>query len=153
LQSSGNSEGSKPDFGQGIADLQKKVADEERLHYSAKVLEQAYNPKNMGRMPNPDAFAAVRGWCGDTMVIYLRLEGDRIDEARFMTDGCGPTVACGSMLTTVARGLLLDEALKISADDLIAALDGLPDENAHCATLAVSTLREAIAHRQGEVRN
>ena len=63
MQGSGDSEGSTPNFGQGAADLQKKIAEEERLRYSPKVLEQAYNPKNMGRMPNPDAFAAVRGWC------------------------------------------------------------------------------------------
>jgi nitrogen fixation NifU-like protein len=81
------------------------------------------------------------------MEIYLGLDGERVEEASFMTDGCGPSVACGSMLTTIAHGMSLDEAAEIQPEDLLKALDGLPEESVHCAGLAVSALRQAIASR------
>ena len=134
------------DFDYMVADLQRQIIEQERALYSDKVIEEAHNPRNLGRMPEPDACGIVRGWCGDTMEIYLRLDRERIKEITFMTDGCGPSVACGSMLTTMARGVSLEAASQITPQDLLAALDGLPEENAHCAELAVTTLREAIAN-------
>lgn len=102
------------------------------------------------RKAGPDAYGIVHGWCGDTMEIYLRLNGARIEEATFMTDGCGPSVACGSMLTTMVTGMSLEEAGEIRPEDLIAVLDGLPEESLHCAELAVSTLQEAIANGRAD---
>lgn len=128
-----------------VAVLQEEILKREQALYSARVLEEARHPKNLGRLNHPDAHALVQGWCGDTMEIYLRLDGEWIQEATFMTDGCGPTVACGSILTTMAQNLTVDEASKIKPEDLLAALDGLPEENAHCAELAVCTLHEALA--------
>jgi nitrogen fixation NifU-like protein len=127
-----------------VAELQREIDEREREIYSARVLEQARRPTNLGRMENPDAQAAVTGWCGDTMEIFVRLNASVVHEATFLTDGCGPSVACGNMITTMVRGLSLAQAKSISADDLIQALDGLPDESAHCADLAVSTLRQAL---------
>lgn len=101
-------------------------------------------------MSEPDACAVVRGWCGDTMEIYVKVDNGMIAEVTFMTDGCGPTVACGSMLISMARGLPLDEAQRISPDDLLEALGGLPEESVHCAQLAVRTLHEAIANYRNE---
>jgi nitrogen fixation NifU-like protein len=135
------------DFDRLIEQLQREVMEQARAIYSEKAIEAFHNPKNVGRMPVPDACGIVHGWCGDTMEIYLPLDGECIERATFMTDGCGPTVACGSMLTQMARGASLDEAAKIGSEDLIAALDGLPEENVHCAELAVNALREAIANR------
>ncbi len=134
------------DFDRLVAELQKQIIEQERALYSAKVIEEAHNPTNLGRMARPDAYGIVHGWCGDTMEVYLRLNGARIEEATFMTDGCGPSVACGSMLTTMVRGMSLEEAGEITPENLITALDGLPEESVHCAELAVSTLREAIAN-------
>ena len=135
-----------------VADLQRKITEQERALYSDKVLEEAHNPRNLGRMPEPDAHAIVRGCCGDTMEIYLRLNGERITEIAFMTDGCGSAVACGSMLTRLVQGKSLEEAGRVTPEDLLTALDGLPKENIHCTKLAVNTLREAIAnwHARGE---
>jgi nitrogen fixation NifU-like protein len=133
------------DFDRMVAELQRQIVEQEQALYSAKVIEEANNPTNLGRMAEPDAYGIVHGWCGDTMEIYLRLDGERIKKATFMTDGCGPSVACGNMLTTMVRGRMLEEADKIRPEDLIAALDGLPEDSTHCAELAVSTLREAIA--------
>ncbi len=142
-------------FDRLVAELQKQIIEQERALYSAKVIEEAYNPTNLGRMDGPDAYGIVHGWCGDTMEIYLRLNGNRIEEATFMTDGCGPSVACGNMLTKMVTGMSLEEAGEITPENLIAALDGLPEESLHCAELAVNTLREAIANwhvRQGVKR-
>ncbi len=135
------------DFDRMVADLQRQIDEQERALYSVEVVAEVHNPRNVGRMEGADAQAVVRGWCGDTMEFYLRLDGERITEATFVTDGCAPTVACGSRLTTMVRGVSLGEAGEITPEGLIAALDGLPEENVHCAELAVNTLREAIANR------
>jgi nitrogen fixation NifU-like protein len=128
-----------------VAELQREIEEKEQALYSPKVLEQVRNPKHLGRMQAPDARAVLTGWCGDTMEFYLRLNGNTIEEATFLTDGCGPSVACGNMLTTMVQGLALAEANRIDPEDLLVALDGLPEDSAHCATLAVNTLRQAIA--------
>jgi nitrogen fixation NifU-like protein len=130
-----------------VAELQKEIDEQERALYSARVIEEARNPKNVGRLSEPDAQAVVRGWCGDTMEIYLRLNSESIQQATFMTDGCGPSVACGSMLTQLIQGMSLEEANEVRLAGLLKALDGLPEESAHCAELAVNTLQEAIANQ------
>jgi len=132
------------DFDHFVEELQQRVLEDARTDYSDKVIEEFYNPKNLGRMPEPDAHGLVQGWCGDTMEIYLRLNGERIEEATFMTDGCGATIACGSMLTQRVTGKSLEEVGELLPEDLIEALNGLPEENEHCAELAVSTLQNAL---------
>jgi len=134
------------DFDRVVEELQFAVIQQARAIYSDKVIEGAIHPKNVGPMAEPDAYGIVHGWCGDTMEIYLRLNGRHIEEATFMTDGCGPTIACGSMLTSMIRGKSLEEAGQIEKEDLIRALDGLPEESEHCAELAVNTLRKTIAN-------
>jgi nitrogen fixation NifU-like protein len=137
------------DFDAFVAELQREIDEQARAIYSETVIAEANNPKNVGRIEAPTAKGLVHGWCGDTMEIYLRLEGDRIAQATFMTDGCGPTLACGSRLTRMIHGLSIDEAGEIVPEDLIAALDGLPEESEHCATLAISTLQNAIFNWRG----
>jgi nitrogen fixation NifU-like protein len=137
-------QGETADFDHMVADLQRQIIEQERAFYSDKVIEEAHNPKNLGRMPEPDACGIVRGWCGDTMEIYLRLNGERIEQASFMTDGCGPSVACGSTLTAMIQGMSLDEASEVRPEDVLEALDGLPEESVHCAELTANTLRQAI---------
>jgi nitrogen fixation NifU-like protein len=127
-----------------VAELQREIDEREAEIYSAQMLAQARQPTNLGRMERPDAQATFTGWCGDTMEIFLRLNGCAIQEATFLTDGCGPSVACGNMITTMVRGLSVAEAQAINPDDLILALDGLPEESTHCAELAVHTLHEAL---------
>ena len=117
--------------------------------FSAKAIQHGRQPTNVGCMEHPDAHASRLGWCGEVMEMYLRLDGNRIAEATFWADGCLSTMACGDMLTTMARGITLDEAAAITPEELIAALDGLPYKSHHCAELSVETLREAIASRLG----
>ena len=134
-----------------MTELERQSSEHEEALFSARMLAEAQHPKNQGAMLEPNAHAIVRGPCGDTMEISLRLRRSQIQAAAFMTDGCKPAVACGSVLTTMVQGMTLEEAGKIEPQDVIAALDGLPTESAHCATLAVTTLREAItSHRQGD---
>ena len=133
------------DFDRLVAALQEAILEREQAMFSAKVLAEARQPHNMSVMDQFDGYGLVFGSCGDTMEIFVRLDGERIQEASFMTDGCGPTVACGSLLTRMVQGKSLAEAAAIEAAEVIIALDGLPPEHIHCATLAVNTLREAIA--------
>ena len=122
-----------------------ETVEQKGIRYSARVIEESSKPSNMGPMSEPDAHGIVHGCCGDTMEIYLRLNGDRIEEATFVTDGRESAVACGSMLTKMLRGMSLEEAGRITPEDLIAALDGLPKAKVHCASLTLNTLRDAIA--------
>lgn len=139
------------DFDRWVTALQEAILAREQALFSAKVLEEARQPHNMGIMDNADGYGLVFGPCGDTMEIFLRLNGKRIEKVAFMTDGCGPTVACGSRLTRMVQGKSLAEAAIIEAAEVIIALDGLPAEHIHCATLAVNTLQQAIAdcHPEG----
>ena len=135
------------DLDRFVKELQRQIDEEARAVYSDRVIQEFSNPKNVGRLAKPDAHATVQGQCGDTMEIYLRLDGETIEEASFMTDGCGPTVACGSVLTTMVLGHSLKEAKRIGPQQLIEVLDGLPEESVHCAELTVTTLQKAIANR------
>lgn len=117
----------------------------EQVAYSAKVIAESSNPTHMTRMDGPDAWGIIHGCCGDTMEIYLRLDGDRIAEAAFMTDGRESAVACANVLCTMVCGLSRAEAGGITPSGVIAALDGLPPAKVHCATLAVNTLKKALA--------
>jgi len=146
---------SKADFDQMIRDLQQEIAEREEALYSDIVRREARAPKNMGRMADADLHGVVHGWCGDTMEIYLRLEDGEgespgsaqsptIKEATFVTDGCGATLACGSMLTQMVTGMNVEKAEWVLPQDLINALDGLPEEHMHCAGLAISTLQNAL---------
>lgn len=133
------------DLDRWVVALQEAILKREQALFSARVLAEARQPQNMGVMDNPDGYGLVFGPCGDTMQIFLRLDGERIEQVTFMTDGCGPTVACGSMVTRMALGKSLGEAAALEAAEVIIALDGLPAEHVHCATLAMNTLHQAIA--------
>lgn len=127
-----------------IKKLQDKIDEEEKKDYSKKVIEEYKNPSNFGFIKNPDASKKIKGSCGDTVQIDLKINSNKISEVRFWTDGCGASIACGSKLTKMIKGKTIEEAEKISSKDLLESLDGLPEENVHCAVLSVNTLRECI---------
>ena len=134
----------KSDFDKRMAIIQEMVLEAARGRYSKKVIDEANNPKNVGRMNDPDGCGVIHGPCGDTMEFYLKVKEGVIDRISFMTDGCGPTIACGSMTASQVKGKVLDDARKLTDKNLIEALDGLPEENHHCAKLAIDTLQKAI---------
>jgi len=125
-------------------DIEGLIVAEARKSYSEKVIDHFMDPRNVGVMDEADCSTYMSGICGDTMGIFVRLSQDRIERVSFVTNGCGATVACGSALTSLAQGLSIDEARKLTGNDLIRYLDGLPKENTHCADLAVNTLRGAL---------
>jgi len=127
-----------------IKELQKKIEYDEKKTYSKVVIREYRNPTNFGVINHPDADGVIKGPCGDTMKITIKIENGKIQDARFWTDGCGATLACGNMLTKIIKGKTRREALRISEKDLINNLDGLPKEHSHCAKLAVITLHKAL---------
>jgi nitrogen fixation NifU-like protein len=112
--------------------------------YSETVIDHASNPRNLGDMEEADGFARVTGPCGDTMEIWLRAKNGDLTNVTFLTDGCGTSLASGSMVTELAKGKNITEALKISQQDVLNALGGLPEESQHCALLAANTLKAAL---------
>jgi len=127
-----------------IVRIEAEIRRREKEDYTDKALEEAYNPKNVGRIEDADCFGRVTGSCGDTMEIYMRVIDGVIEDCKFMTDGCGATIACGSVLTEMLKGKTLEEAARIKAEDILSVLGGLPPENLHCPFLAVSTLNAAL---------
>ena len=132
------------EFDDLINELEAAIQKEEKELYSERTLEEAYNPKNVGVLEDPDGYGRITGPCGDTMQIHLKVEAGKIVDCKFITDGCGPSTASGSVVTEMAKGKTIEEALLIQDKDVLAVLDGLPEESLHCPVLAVNTLRAAI---------
>ncbi|UCD04965.1 MAG: iron-sulfur cluster assembly scaffold protein [candidate division WOR-3 bacterium] len=112
--------------------------------YSAVVIDHINNPRNWRIMQNSDGYARITGSCGDTIEIYVNVRNNVITECTFATDGCGATVACGSMVTEMATGKPLVSTRQIGKDAILAYCGGLPEGNVHCALLAANTLKAAI---------
>lgn len=116
------------------------------MQYSKKVLEHFANPHNVGVIEDADGAGEVGNpVCGDVMKITIKVKDDRIEDIKFQTLGCGAAIATSSMVTDLAKGRTLDEAAKISRDDVANELDGLPTSKMHCSNLAADALRKAIA--------
>ena len=114
--------------------------------YSEKVMDHFNNPRNMGQIDDSDAVGKVGNpVCGDIMKIFLEIEDNKIKDIKFKTFGCGAAIATSSMVTELAKGKELDQALEISNEKVAEALDGLPSEKLHCSNLAADALHEAIA--------
>ena len=136
--------GNKTDFDKMVDSIQAEVDADAEATFSKKVIEEYKHPHNVGRMKEPDSVAIITGSCGDTMEIFLLIKENKITDVRFMTDGCGASIACVSIVTRMVKGKAIDNVKKITNIDWIDALDGLPDENKHCAKLAIDTVQKAI---------
>lgn len=113
--------------------------------YNEKVVEHFNNPRNVGELADADAVGETGSFkCGDTMKLYIKVEKDRIVDVRFQTYGCGAAIASSSMLTEMVKGKTLEEALKITNQDVADALGGLPPLKLHCSNLAADALHNAI---------
>lgn len=124
--------------------IQEEMLAEARKIYSEKVIEHWRDPRNVGRITDPQGFGRVTGGCGDTMEMSLRVVNDRVVDINFYTEGCGTTAAVGSMTTELVKGKTIQEAFGIGPEEITAALEGLPDEHVHCAELASDTLQTAL---------
>jgi nitrogen fixation NifU-like protein len=141
------------DFEKTVSELQESIMEDARKIYSEKVIERWLNPRNLGKIRNPDGFAKIKGPCGDTMQIFFKVKDGRLSKIKFMTDGCASSIAAGNMATELAKRKKPDEAAKINQQMILDALDGLPDESVHCALLASNTLKEAIRNYFDSKRN
>ena len=120
------------------------------MAYSPAVLDHFQNPRNTGVLPDADAVGkSGTPGRGNYMIIHLKIEDGRISNASFQTYGCPGVIACGSMITTMAKGKTIDEARKISRPEIIDRLGGLPLGKHHCAGLAAAALHDAL----GKINN
>jgi nitrogen fixation NifU-like protein len=127
-----------------VQKLQEEISEEEKETFSEVVIDRFINPRNLGSFEEPDGYARITGICGDTMEIYLRIKDEKIVKCSFFTDGCGPSIACGSIVAELATGKSIIEAKGISQETVLKACGGLPESHTHCALLASYTLNEAI---------
>ena len=113
--------------------------------YSEKVIEHFRNPRNMGEIKDADGVGTVGNpLCGDQMTIYIKVKNDRIVDIKFKTFGCAAAIATSSMITELAKGKTLEEAMKITRKAVADELDGLPPIKMHCSNLAADALHAAI---------
>lgn len=127
-----------------VEDMNQKILEGMKKIYTPQVIDRFYHPRNLGPMDECSGHSRVTGSCGETIEIWLKIDKNRIVRAAFLTDGCGPSIVCGSMATELATGRTLEEALDIQQGDILHALGGLPEESTHCAALAAHALHEAI---------
>jgi len=115
------------------------------MMYSPKVMQHFSNPQNVGEIPDADGVGEVGNpVCGDLMTIYIKVNDNKLTDIKFKTFGCAAAIATSSIITTMARGMTLEDAEKISRNDVAKELGGLPPQKMHCSNLAADALKLAI---------
>lgn len=115
------------------------------FEYSEKVMDHFVNPRNVGELENPDGVGRIGNpSCGDIMEFQIKVKDDRISDVKFRTFGCGAAIAVSSMVSELAKGKTLDEAMKITNKMVAKELDGLPKNKLHCSNLGADALHKAI---------
>ena len=132
------------EFDSSFRELEQTVMEDMRQTYSETTIDHFLNPRNLGEIAGHDGLGRITGPCGDTMQICIKIRDGKLTNASFWTDGCGPSIASGSVVTELAKGKSVHEAQRITQQDVLNGLGGLPDGSRHCALLAANTLKEAI---------
>lgn len=115
------------------------------MAYSPIVMDHFKNPRNVGEILNADGLGEVGNpVCGDMMSVYIKVVDNRLEDVKFKTFGCGAAIAVSSMITSMAKGKTLEEAMKITNADVAEALGGLPPNKLHCSNLGADALHSAI---------
>ncbi len=120
------------------------MACDHEAGFSVIARDHAAYPRHFGVPQSWDGRARITGPCGDTMEFWVTVGQGCVKHVSFTTDGCAPSLACGSMATTLCRDQRIDEAMDIEQSDILGALRGIPAESEHCALLAATTLRAAL---------
>ena len=119
--------------------------------YNEKVMEHFTNPRNVGEIENPDGVGEVGNpVCGDMMTFYIKVKDDRLDDVKFKTFGCGAAIAVSSMVSEMAKGKTLEEAMEITPRSVADELEGLPKQKLHCSNLGAQALNKAIQDYLGK---
>ena len=116
--------------------------------YADRAIEYFQSKKNIGIIEDADQVTDLTGPCGDTMKISLKIDGDRINDARIQVLGCPGAVASGCALVSLAKGKTLQEARDIDLDELYRELEKMPEQKVHCARLAIKTLQKTLEQYQ-----
>lgn len=113
--------------------------------YSDKVMEHFMNPRNVGTIEDADGIGEVGNpVCGDMMTFYVKVNGNIVEDVKFQTFGCGAAIAVSSMVSELAKGKTVEEALSITNRDVAEELGGLPANKMHCSNLGADALRKAL---------
>jgi len=127
---------------------------EEAGSYNKIVIDHLKHPRNNGEMENPDGVGEAQNpVCGDTMRLFIRVEMDRIVDAKFLTFGCGAAIASSSITTEMIKGRAIEEVLMISDQAIAEALGGLPPAKIHCSVLAERAIQAAVSDYQKRRNN
>lgn len=114
--------------------------------YNDTVLDHLSNPRNAGKIENPDGTGrSGNSVDGDTITIYIKVKDNKLADIKFKTFGCGAAIAASSMLTVIATGKSIDDAMKITNDQVAEALGGLPPKKLKCSNIAADALHDAIS--------
>ncbi len=127
-----------------LDDLQERIYEDTRETMGEAFYQRWRHPVRCAKLDHPSSSATLTGSCGDTIIIYLLIEKDRIITARFETTGCGSSQVSGEVACEYAEGKTVEQAGMLDGKDVLDILGGLPEENEHCAYLAAETLREAV---------
>ncbi len=115
------------------------------LQYSEKLMDHFQNPRNVGVIEDADGVGKLSSdVCGDIMHLYIKVRDGKIIDTKFTTFGCAAAVASGSIMTEMIKGLLVEEALKITKQNIADSLDGVPEKKMHCSLLAADCLKLAV---------
>lgn len=113
--------------------------------YTKKVMDHFKNPHNVGKIEDADGIGVVGNRaCGDVMKLYIKVQDNKIIDIKFETMGCAAAIATSSIITDLAKGKTIEEALKITKDNIVEELEGLPPVKVHCSLLAIDALHAAI---------
>jgi len=121
--------------------------------YTKKVIETFKNPHNYGKIKNADGIGKVGNpVCGDVMWLYIKVKGEKIIDIKFETFGCVAAISTSSIITDLVKGKTLKEALKVTKDNIVESLGGLPKIKYHCSVLAIDALKEAIKDYNAKIK-